>query len=87
MVLVSTPVAKCIFTEIVGTFFGVSVDKNLHCFFLNPITLAGFEPGIFCSGGGRDDHYATPPGQTLQRQITLYICSPVRRSHLEDSCH
>jgi hypothetical protein len=20
-----------------------------------------FEPGSFCSGGGRDDHYATPP--------------------------
>jgi hypothetical protein len=26
-------------------------------------TLAGFEPGIFCSEGGRDDHYATPPGR------------------------
>jgi hypothetical protein len=26
-------------------------------------TLAGFEPGNFCSGGGRDDHYATLPGQ------------------------
>jgi hypothetical protein len=26
-------------------------------------TLAGFEPGIFCSIGGRDDHYTTPPGQ------------------------
>jgi hypothetical protein len=25
-------------------------------------TLAGFEPGIFCSVGGRDDHYASPPG-------------------------
>jgi hypothetical protein len=24
-------------------------------------TLAGFEPGIYWSGGGRDDHYATPP--------------------------
>jgi hypothetical protein len=24
--------------------------------------LAGFEPGIFCSGGGRDDQFATPPG-------------------------
>jgi hypothetical protein len=24
-------------------------------------TLAGFEPGIFCSVGGRNDHYATPP--------------------------
>jgi hypothetical protein len=28
-----------------------------------PYTLAGFEPWIFCSEGGRDDHYATPPGQ------------------------
>jgi hypothetical protein len=27
-----------------------------------PYTLAGFEPGIFCSVGGRDDHYGTPPG-------------------------
>jgi hypothetical protein len=27
-----------------------------------PYTLAGFKPGIFCSVGGRDDHYATPPG-------------------------
>jgi hypothetical protein len=26
---------------------------------LKPYTLAGFEPGIFCSGGGRDDRYAT----------------------------
>jgi hypothetical protein len=26
-----------------------------------PYTLAGFEPGIFCSVGGRDHHYATPP--------------------------
>jgi hypothetical protein len=25
-----------------------------------PYTLAGIEPGIFCSVGGRDDHYATP---------------------------
>jgi hypothetical protein len=29
--------------------------KNLN-------TLAAFEPGIFSSGGGRDDHYAKPPG-------------------------
>jgi hypothetical protein len=27
-----------------------------------PYTLAGFEPRIFCSVGGRDDHYDTPPG-------------------------
>jgi hypothetical protein len=30
---------------------------------LKPYTLAGFEPGIFCSVGGPDDHYATPPRQ------------------------
>jgi hypothetical protein len=28
-----------------------------------PCTLARFEPGIFCSVGGRDDHYATAPVQ------------------------
>jgi hypothetical protein len=28
-----------------------------------PHTLAGFEPGIFYSVGGRHDHDATPPGQ------------------------
>jgi hypothetical protein len=28
-----------------------------------PYTLTGFEPGIFWSGGGRGDHYATPLGQ------------------------
>jgi hypothetical protein len=26
---------------------------------IKPYTLAGFEPGIFCFGGGLDDHYAT----------------------------
>jgi hypothetical protein len=24
-------------------------------------TLTSFKPGIFRSGGGRDDHYAEPP--------------------------
>jgi hypothetical protein len=28
-----------------------------------PYTLAGFEPGIFCSVGGCDDHYTMPPWQ------------------------
>jgi hypothetical protein len=28
-----------------------------------PYTLAGFELGIFCSVGGRDDHYALLPGR------------------------
>jgi hypothetical protein len=27
---------------------------------LKPYNLAGFEPGIFYSGGGRDDHNVTP---------------------------
>jgi hypothetical protein len=31
---------------------------------LKPYTPAGFEPWIFCTGGRRDDHYATPPGQS-----------------------
>jgi hypothetical protein len=42
--------------------------RQQHCNVLRPkqpYTLAGFEPGIFCSGGGRDDHYATPPGQQI----------------------
>jgi hypothetical protein len=30
---------------------------------LKPYTLAGFEPKILSSGGGRDDHYATPQGR------------------------
>jgi hypothetical protein len=28
----------------------------------NPYALPGLEPVIFYYGGGRDDHYATPPG-------------------------
>jgi hypothetical protein len=28
---------------------------------LKPYTVSGFEPGIFCSWGGRDDHKATTP--------------------------
>jgi hypothetical protein len=31
-------------------------------------TLAGFKPGIFCSVGGSDDHYATlPEGSFLKK--------------------
>jgi hypothetical protein len=30
--------------------------------YLKTLHPAGFEPGIFCSGGGRDNHNATPPG-------------------------
>jgi hypothetical protein len=32
---------------------------------LKPHTLAGFKPGIFCSVGGRDDHYATPRAKIM----------------------
>jgi hypothetical protein len=31
-----------------------------HCNNIKPNTLAGFEPGIFSSVGGRDDHYIMP---------------------------
>jgi hypothetical protein len=34
-----------------------------------PYALVGFEPGILCSGGVGDDHYATPPGLHLQFDI------------------
>jgi hypothetical protein len=37
--------------------------------FLKPYTLAGFEPGIFCCVGLRDDHYATPPPGQLQKLL------------------
>jgi hypothetical protein len=32
----------------------------------NYYTMAGFDPGIFFSVGGRDDHYATPPVHFMQ---------------------
>jgi hypothetical protein len=35
-----------------------------------PYTLAGFEPGIFCFVGGREDNYATLQGH-LNRKHTL----------------
>jgi hypothetical protein len=34
----------------------------MYKFLKKPYTLAGFEPGIFFSVGGRDDHNTTPPG-------------------------
>jgi hypothetical protein len=44
--------------------------------------LAGFEPGILCSGGGRDDHFAKPPGpffsSLVAKMIELYI--PLKRA-------
>jgi hypothetical protein len=51
-------------------FFSSTLNDNAYlCYcnstvmykFLKPYTLAGFEPGIFGSVGGRDDHYATQP--------------------------
>jgi hypothetical protein len=39
--------------------------------------MAGFEPGIFCSVGGRDDHYATPPGQKN-------ILKSIVKGHVDD---
>jgi hypothetical protein len=45
---------------------------------LKPYTLAAFKPGIFCSIGGRDDPYATPPGP----QIRLFQSSTVRLTTL-----
>jgi hypothetical protein len=32
---------------------------------LRTFTLAGFEPGILCSGGGRIHHYASPQGNNI----------------------
>jgi hypothetical protein len=39
----------------------LSFDKSTAMYILRPKTyaLAGLKPGISCSGGGRDDHYAT----------------------------
>jgi hypothetical protein len=42
---------------------GGSFDYITAKYVERPKNLAKFEPGIFCSVGGRDDHYATPPGQ------------------------
>jgi hypothetical protein len=39
----------------------------------NPYTIAGFEPGIFCSVDGRDDHNATPPGHCSCRYIFSFV--------------
>jgi hypothetical protein len=44
---------------------------------LKPYTLAGFKPGIFCSVGGRDDHYATPPVYVSLyeiKSVAFYSC-------------
>jgi hypothetical protein len=38
-----------------------------------PYTLAGFEPGIYSSVGGHNDHYATPPEHCLLWVVLLKI--------------
>jgi hypothetical protein len=45
---------------------------------LNKFHPAGFEPGIFCSGGGRDDHYATPR-RTMYVSILYQMNTYIRR--------
>jgi hypothetical protein len=37
-------------------------STSMYIISLKSHTMAGFEPGIFFSVGGRDGHYATPPG-------------------------
>jgi hypothetical protein len=41
-------------------------------FLKKPHTLAGFEPGIFCSVGGRDDHNTSPPGRLWLFGVYVY---------------
>jgi hypothetical protein len=41
--------------------------------FKKPYTLAGFEPRIFYSVGGRDDHYATPPCARAAGDIFTFL--------------
>jgi hypothetical protein len=46
----------------------------------------GFEPGIFSSGVGRDDHYATPQGQLrlFPVQRGIFICFETIQKPIED---
>jgi hypothetical protein len=39
--------------------------------------MVGLGPGIFCSVGGRDDHYAMPPGHA----ITYFSYKNTNNSH------
>jgi hypothetical protein len=44
----------------------IILDNSTAMYILRPKNLTpwrDFEPGIFCSGGGRDGHYANPPLQ------------------------
>jgi hypothetical protein len=45
-----------------------------------PYILAGFKPEIFCSAGGGDDHYATPPG-LLVGHFMVDILSLLQNRH------
>jgi hypothetical protein len=43
--------------------YTLSYDNSTATYkFPKPFSLEGFEPGIFCSVGGLDDHYATLTG-------------------------
>jgi hypothetical protein len=42
-------------------------------FLKKPYTLAGFEPGIFCSVGGRGDHYSTPPAVRVGVEVVVEV--------------
>jgi hypothetical protein len=59
----------------------LSFDKSTTMYKdLKPYTLVRFEPGVFWSWGGHDDHYATPPGLSWQCQYLLtYISKQITR--------
>jgi hypothetical protein len=61
-----------LFSKLEAIIFSLNTHKNyvywvmtsaLQCINIwKPYTLEGLEPGILCSWGGRDDHYAMSPG-------------------------
>jgi hypothetical protein len=46
--------------------------RQQHCK-VKPYTLAGFEPGIFCSGGGRDDDYARAGLEVIEYDTEIFF--------------
>jgi hypothetical protein len=44
-------------------------QKHCNAFikYFKPYLTAGFKPTVFCSGGGRENHCATPPGNITVR--------------------
>jgi hypothetical protein len=56
-------VAKAFITQVNAQTSQWYTTSLLWFPYLTHYTLVGFETGIFDSGGGRDDHYATPPGR------------------------